>query len=453
MDKITKYYIYLFLLFFTPLLIHKISLNILIIILLLTFVILFAKKFKLKKFPIYLFIISLIIRVGVVLLINTTPMSDFSVLYNASLSIVKHDYSFNNDLYFYYWAYQIGFVFMQSLFLKICNSILFLKILNAIVTSGICVLIYYIAKEFMHERYAKVVSIFYMLMIFPLTYVTVLTNQHMSTFLIYLAIYIIVSKNIKISELKRYLIVGILLSIANIIRPEGIIVIFSIILYLLLLLRRNNIKDTLKKIVVLLASYYLLLFVVSKLFIFTGIGPYGLTNNAPYWKFVLGFNHETVGRYTNDDTYVLGNREVANELIKTRVLTSPKKLIKLFINKSNIFWNTSTLDWSLIEFYDEDITLLNKSINVSSIAYRLNMYNQDCLFIMYSFVIIGVYTYIKKKDYNKSIILLINLVFVTFGVYLLIEIQPRYSYFIEISTVILMGLGIEYLVSKINILK
>ena len=44
-----------------------------------------------------------------------------------------------------------------------------------------------------------------------------------------------------------------------------------------------------------------------------------------------------------------------------------------------------------------------------------------------------------------KILILINQVFVTLGVYMLIEVQPRYVYFIQITTVILMGIGIEYI--------
>ena len=444
MNKISKLYIYIFLIVFAilPLLtINKALIFVSLYLFLLTFLV---SKIKTKHFPLYLFIGALFLRIIIIILIDTTPLSDFSTLYNASKSILRNDYSFNNDSYFYYWAYQMGFVYFQSICLRIINSITFLKVLNAIITSLICVLIYHIAACFMDDKYAKTSAIFYTLMIFPLTYVTVLTNQHLQALLTYLAIYLLISKDIKISEYKKYLFAGILIAFGNIIRPEGIIAIFSIVLYLILIINKRNYKDNIKHGIVLLTSYYLVLFICSNLFIITGVGPYGLKNNATYWKFVSGFNHETVGRYSDSDTYVLGNKDEAHELIKERVLVSPVKLGKLFIKKSNYFWNVTTLDWSLFEFYNKDITILNKKYKVESLATKLNSLNEKNLFIMYILLILGVYNYLKKKDHDKKIILLINLVFVTFGVYLLIEIQPRYAYFIHITCAILMGLGLEW---------
>ena len=446
--SLIKYWVYLFLLIFSVVPIIFVKIELPLVIILLVFLMWLNNKLKITKFPLILFIFSLLLRITIVLLVDTPPVSDFEVLYNASKSINIHDFSFNNTSYFYYWAYQIGFVFIQSLFLKIINSIMFLKIINCFVTSGICVLTYYISKEFIREKYARVVATFYTVMIFPLTYVTVLTNQHLSTLFIYLALYFLISKKGRISDFKKYLLSGVLISLGNIIRPEGIITIFSIVLYLLFVLKKENLKNTIKNILTLVSSYYLVFIICSNLFIISGIGPYGLSNNAPYWKFVLGFNYDTVGQYSDSDAYVLGNKDEAYNLIKSRVLDKPLKLVKLFFKKSDIFWNRSTLNWTFYDFYDNNIFIFGRSYKVIEITNKLNKYNENSLLVMYILMIIGIFNYINKKEWNKKVLLLINQVFITFGVYLLIEIQTRYAYFIEISTVMLMGLGIEYLDKK-----
>ena len=442
MKKFEKVWIYIFLVLFALVPIISIDKSIFFSILFFLLILFFIKKIKIKKFPLFLFLVSLFARIVICLTIDTQPVSDFAVLLNAARSINLGDYTFNNSVYFGTWAYQIGFTFFQSLLLKIVDNILIIKIFDCFITAGICLLIYYISREFMREKIARIVSIIYSFMIFPLTYVTVITNQHLSSFLIYLAIFILITDKLKIKETYKYIIVGILISFGNIIRPEGIITIMAIIIYLLVTIKKDTIKNVIKNIIALLFSYYIIFFVCSSLFILSGIGPNGLKNNAPYWKFVLGFNHETAGGYCEADTYVIGNKEYAYDLIKKRISVNPVKTGILFVKKINNFWNKSTLDWTFSDYY--------KNNNTKIIISKLNNYNEKCVFIMYILMIIGIFNYIKKKNWNKKIILLINQVFITFGVYLLIEIQPRYAYFIQISTVILMGFGIEYLSIKLN---
>ncbi|MBE6153707.1 MAG: hypothetical protein E7166_05740 [Firmicutes bacterium] len=119
---------------------------------------------------------------------------------NASRSLLGGDTSFNNSTYFNLWAYQIGFVTYQTLLLKICNSVFFLKIVNCIISSSICVLIYLISKEFVKEKSAQIVSIIYSFLVFTISYTSVLSNQHISTFLIYLSLYILIAKKLKLEK-------------------------------------------------------------------------------------------------------------------------------------------------------------------------------------------------------------------------------------------------------------
>ena len=450
MDKIIKIWIWLFLMLFLLFVLMSIESTLVLAILFLALLIFVNKKFKFNKFPIILFLIALFFRVIICLVIKTEPVSDFKIMLNASRLINISDFSFVNSTYFATWSYQMGFVFYQSLLLKIFDSVLFLKIINCFITSSICVLIYYIAKEFMKEEYARIVSLFYCFLFFPLTFVTVLSNQHFSALLIYLGLFVLISRKIGISDFKRYIISGVLISFGNIIRPEGIITILSIFIYFLFMLKKIGLKKVVKSFLILIVSYYAVFFVISNLFIVTGLSPNGLKNNDPYWKFVLGLNYESVGSYDDDDTYVLNDKDAALELIKERVMVSPLKLLNLFLKKSNIFWNTSTLSWTFNDYDDKTITILGNTYSINDIVSFMNDYNQKCMFIIYILLIIGLFNYSKKKNKNMKILILINQVFVTLGVYLLIEVQPRYAYFIQITTVILMGIGIEYICDNLK---
>ena len=445
MKKLSNFWIYCLLIFFA--LVPILFVNVATWLTIITFVIItfLCIKFKIKKFPLFLFIISLAIRIIFNLIVETPPISDFEELLRASRLLMIGDTSFNDSRYFFLWAYQIGFVSYQTLLLKICNSVLFLKIVNCILSSGICVFIYLIAKEFVKEKSAQIVSLIYSLLIFTISYTSVLTNQHFSSFLIYLALYILISNKVNIKKYYKYLIAGILIAISNIIRPEAIITILSILIYGILQVKKENLKKVIICLSILLVSYYGILGIANQIFIKTNIGPYGLKNNAPYWKFVLGFNHETKGGYCDADGYVLNDKEAGMELIKERVLVNPIKHVSLFKNKINTFWNNTTLVWSFHEIYYKNIIIGSFSFNLSKILDILSSYNSKIMFSLYVLIIVGILHSLKVKKLDKKLFLLINQVFVTFGVFLLIEVQPRYSYFIQISIAILAALGVDYL--------
>lgn len=450
-NKIQKWWVAIFLCFFLLIPILFVGSSFVVYLFFAVIVVWGGKRIKIKQFPLVLFVTACAFRILVCVLIDTPVVSDFAILLDASRRLAEGDLTFNGSEYFLLWPYQIGFVFVQGLFLKIINSVLFLKVLNCFVTAGICILVYYIAKIFVKEEYAKAASILYAFLPFPMTYVTVLTNQHLSAFLIYLGIYLILTDRVKIRSTIRYLGAGVLIALGNVIRPEGIIIICAVALYLILMVNKKGWKATLNKIIVFMGAYFIMSSAIVSFLVITGISPNGLNNNAPYWKFVLGFNHETSGVYNDEDVWVLeeGNEREAWELVKERVLTNPISLGKLFLNKIDKFWNDSSLEWAFGHLYEKNIEVGDRSFQAKPIIDWIDEYENYAMMFGYILTAIGIFFYvIKRRQYNQKILLLINLIFVTFGVYLLIEVQGRYAYFVQISIWILTGIGLQVLVDK-----
>ena len=83
-----------------------------------------------------------------------------------------------------------------------------------------------------------------------------------------------------------------------------------------------------------------------------GINENGLRNNYPLWKFVVGLNQDTTGRYSNEDVrqiYAIPNEwerdRVSENVIRER-LSDPVKIAVLMVNKSTIMWvQDDTLSW------------------------------------------------------------------------------------------------------------
>ncbi len=405
-------------------------------------IILFSYKVEIPKFPIVIFCIALALRVVVVLTVPTPAVSDFEMLLDASQRMIAGDYSYLDKPYFQLWSYQLGFVFFQSLLLRIWNNILILKFMNCLLGAGTVVLVYLISKEFVSKKAAQVVSLIYCGIPFTISYVTILSNQFMSSFLIFLGIYILVSKRIKWHSHIRYLIFAFLLVLANIMRPESVIPLLSAAIFLILTLEKNNIKENLINIAILVVVYFAFSTLADKLFVITGISPNGLTNNDPLWKFVLGFNHETGGSYADADLPYLNNEAAAIELIKSRVFVPLDKLKDLFEHKIKTFWYGSSVGWSFDTFLRSGLTVFGTTFRITDDVKNANAMTSCTMLIMYVLIVLGVVKYIRKKNYNKDILLILNQVFVTFGVYLLIEVQTRYIYHVQICVIILASLGV-----------
>ena len=101
------------------------------------------------------------IRIGVILWIDTPVISDFKTMLEASKELVNGTDAYKSMPYFITWGYQMGHVIYQAILLNIINSITFLKIVNAIATSFTVVMIYLIGKELSTSKAAIIISIIY----------------------------------------------------------------------------------------------------------------------------------------------------------------------------------------------------------------------------------------------------------------------------------------------------
>ena len=201
-----------------------------------------------KNFSFYLFGIAFSIRIIIIMTIDTPPVSDFECLLSASQRLLEGDTSFVNEVffgtkYFQIWAYQLGYVVFQTGLLWIWNSVIMLQLFNCLIGAGTTVLVYLIAREICGEQASQVMALVYCFYLFPLTYVTVLSNQFIATFLVYLGIYLLLSQNVKWSFGIKYGVCAALLALADILRPESIIPLIAIWLYLFLTLNKTNVRE------------------------------------------------------------------------------------------------------------------------------------------------------------------------------------------------------------------
>lgn len=392
------------------------------------------------KIIIFLFLFAFVIRIGVILWIDTPVISDFKTMLDASKELVNGTDAYKSMPYFICWGYQMGHVIYQAILLNIINSITFLKIVNAIVTSSTVIMIYLIGKELSTTKAAIIISIIYSIFLFPLLLNTVLTNQLLPMLLILIAIYLWMKKK-KENKLMP-VIIGILLGISNMLRSETIVIIIAFVLYtIFLMIKKENRKALIINLCLIIISYFTLTTATSFVLKATNISPSGLENKNSSWKFLEGLNIETRGQYSEDDAikYSYDKKKTTKEL-KKRIQEEWQQYPLLFAKKTKILWLNSDLSWSLGHIENQEDLKLYEGINQ--------------IFI-YFFVIMSLLSAITlfKKTYKKEQILILLILFVYFGVYLFIEVMPRYAYSLQIFEALLASITLGYILDNKKISK
>ena len=388
-------------------------------------------KIKIKNYLIFIFSLSLIIRIITIILLKVPVLDDYKTMLDAAISINNNDLSFLNDFYFKTFSYQLGFTIYESILLKIINSITFLQVINSLITSLIVVMIYQIGKTISNEKSAKVVSLLYLLYPYPLYLNSVLTNQHLSILLVLVSIYLILTKK----ELKYYILSGILLGLANIIRPDGIIIIISLIIYLLTFIKKKDFKLKLKQLSILIITY---LIIISSVSTIVNINyNSNLKNNSPLWKFYVGLNIKNNGMYNEYDQNIFFKSNNQKELLMSRIKTDYKKYPILFVKKE-------VIEWSRTNFYIES--------NMSKITYKIfEILNLTIVFLVLLMFILELYKSINNKNDKAQLLKIILLIY--FITYLFIEVSPRYSYNLHIIIFIIISNSISIIEEYINKIK
>lgn len=449
--KITSYpkFILLFLLSIATLVYLSVNSYIYII---LTLILIYVLSFKVNipKFVYFLLGFSLISKLGVILIFNPPIESDFKTMYDAAKMLASGNFDYTNWDYIIRWGYQTGHIFYQAVILKLCDSVFLLKFINCLALTGTTVIMYLTIKELINEKTARFCSLLYCFYLMPVMLTTVLTNQHIPTFLFFLAFYMIISSRFdKMNFILRYSLIGIFIGIGNIMRPEGIIFILAIICYFIFLCYKDEkLKDIVKKILFVLVSYLIIIKGVSLTFELTGISKSGLGNKDPLWKFVLGTNYESNGQYSlKDDLTYLDHPKKELEVIKERTIENPGQFAHLLLSKARMFWLGNDLYWSNNYLYSQNLKIFSHEIYGTKVNEIMNLYNNQVYLLTFGLAMVGLFRLIKSK-FDKRTNLYIILLCGYFIVYLFIEIMNRYTYTPRVAIFILAGYGMWYIYNR-----
>ena len=415
------------------------------------------------------FLIRFVLALVLILLVDAQPVQDFERMYAAAQELSQGGRGYLNDLYYYKWAYQTGFVVYESLILKLFGTGQFpLQVMNALWMGGIGALVSKIAHCLLPRKAAAGVSILYALYPAPYFLAAVLTNQHIAAFFLYLAVWLLVRK--ERFALPAALLAGVCIAVGNVMRPIGVILILALVCWRGIALLQRGWQDWKGEVLRLggvLAGYVLVMSVASSLIVWTGVNPEGLGNNLSMWKFAVGLNHESSGSWNQPDyqTYQLDpvegvdptDRELVRERLEqankamarevgNRLAEGSAALAKLAVRKSGVMWGD--LEYMFWGFGHLDGQAKLGPLTVDQYTQILARGDKGVYLAAFALALVGLAGLLKRGTQGKAGLLLAFLLCGYYAVHLIVEVQARYRYFLLPTVFLLAGYGLAALEEK-----
>ncbi|MDR2453723.1 MAG: hypothetical protein LBD51_04070 [Bifidobacteriaceae bacterium] len=185
--------------------------------------------------PASLFAFFLAVKLVPALALKTAQRSDFLMIYQAAQSIAAGDHSFNTSAYWHFFAYQTPFALWEAALVKLGGgSLVPLLAANALAMAGTNLLVFLAARRLSGSAVGGIAaSLAYCAYPGPYLLANVLTNDHLSTFLLYLGAFMVLAACARAARggqggwraaapgVAQGLAGGLVLQLGNLIRPAG----------------------------------------------------------------------------------------------------------------------------------------------------------------------------------------------------------------------------------------
>lgn len=417
--------------------------------------------------------------------VDTLQVSDFERMWQSAKEIASGDYSrFQKDGYLYTYPHlAFTTLFYTAVYKIFAGSITAMKMINALLSIGTCVLVYLIANELCDagnpsyslkanettentydgskgkaagytksSSYSKSIALIIMAVNAPFIFFNnVLDSQNLAMVFFYGAVLIYLKVfNDRFSPF--FLIAsGILLSVGNLFRSVGIIFVIAMIMHMLIystyrlppILRKGKKKLSLDRnllkpmfLVLMLLAMYITTFALNYAFIWTGVfqKPTWDTGGNMILYINAGFNHESNGMWNQQDydllrdvnyDYDLAEIEAKNRLRER--LSDKDKVMTLISNKFNIQWGTGDfggLYWSTYKLGSNPKSTNDMLVWLNYHYYYIQSFYSALVLAVMIKLLDAWYNGRMSRAYYFGLILFTGFV----CLHTIIEMQPRYGY-------------------------
>ncbi|WP_234117759.1 glycosyltransferase family 39 protein [Clostridium hydrogenum] len=380
--------------------------------------------------------LSFALRLLYILLIDAEPFSDFQIIYNCGQKFALGDYSvFKGTSYIGRFSHLTILTIYFGMIIKVFpNPILVIKLINIILSTINVYIIYWISIE-LYEDKKRAIMISFIACTFPpfIFYNSVLCSENlaMTFFIGSIYLFLLVIKGKK--GLRWIIASGLLLSIGNLFRMVGIVILIAYIFYLIIC---HENKKCIKMSILLIVSFLSPWITVNSILLKLNITEYPLWHGRePAITSVLkGTNIQSLGMWNKEDSQISEKykfnydkvQSVCELIIKKRLISTPLyKLIGFYIIKFIAQWSSG--DFSGAYWSTGNLSILNSRFNLSTVLF---FYSQLVYLILMIYVYIQLFNI--KQYLDNKLISLLYIIFCGFGLfYLIIEQQPRYGYIIS----------------------
>ncbi|WP_391570682.1 ArnT family glycosyltransferase [Cohnella sp.] len=379
--------------------------------------------------------------------VDTQPVSDFLDMHSGALSAASGDFSFGTNDYFTRWGYQIGFALYEAFIITLFGTDpIVLKVFNVLFQAGTAILVYLSTARAFSETGGRAAALLYAVYVPNIMMCSVLTNQHISVFFFFLGVYIIIRRGL--AGKWDWLAVGLCFGFAHLMRPLGGFFLVGLVAYIVLFKLLPSIRERkwgalAARTAGAIAVYLLVQQLASFALVQTGVTASPLSNQEPYWKFMIGLNPDTNGGWSYDDTvYVLQfpqgeeRNRAELELLKQR-LTDKRQIGELFLSKARSMWGAedSAAMWSIQDQIRPE--LQKRLIQIERIQY--------VLLAQFALIAAGVMAY-RGASVEASMFMLLLLGYA--ALHIVIEMQTRYRIDIFPCVFILQSFGATVLLNS-----
>lgn len=411
-----------------------------------------------RRFALLLFLVTFVLKGAFAAAVDTRPVSDFLVLYDAAVELLEDGTALTEQPYFQMWPYQSGPVIYLAALMKLFGeNLLCLKLVNALWAALTSVMVYALARRFASEGGARAASVLYTL--YPGTWllVPVLTNQHLSELLFLLALWLYTTAGSWKKRLGLAAAAGAALALGNAIRPVAAVALAGAgCLMILEMLRERRsgwkaVRDALVRFALLAAVYAAVMGGLSELTRLSGVNEAGLSSSCPEWKFACGLNEDTSGGYSEEDAaLVFGSedpRQAARELALERMRIPPGRMLKLLDDKIKAMWGGyEVVVWTMTPNVEEQIDASPLPVKPEQVNRWTRLLCSGAYVVNFLMAALGGAAALLGRGRDRDTARLLALASLAyFGAHLFIEVQPRYRSLMYAAAFPLASLGFDAL--------
>jgi hypothetical protein len=398
--------------------------------------------------------------------------SDFLTIFQAAQSINAGDYSFAEQPYWFFFAYQTPFAIYEAFMLKVFGgSTVPLLVVSAAAMAGTNLLVFGFARRITGSTAAGLFAgLAYLAYPGPYLEAAALTNDHLSAFLLLLGAYLVLRGAGRLPAAPGWGLVaagGAIMQLGNLARPAGVIVCLSLTAALALTPLVGRQRGTgwrpfgwpIAAAAVALGVYAAVGGAAGVAVKASGINPQGVANHLPEWKFIWGLEPPE-----GIDPTSLGMREpvprpdarqAAQGLLDDAVARLPQTWAPVAKRQVSLLWaqqDTSTFQFWPQPDYQSVYAIPDK--HSTTVAHYLVLIERGVFLPAVAVSGIGAVLLLSRRRWPSpprlpSLAVFLSLFVVAYAcVHLVIEVQPRYRYLAMPAILALTGPAWQWLITR-----